>query len=228
MGRTSKKSKSTTKVSKNDVKKIAMKVFNSQVEDKNKIFTVENIQLYHNKALFALQFLGDIQQGVNTGDSDINGTTPIKNTIRVGDQIRLKNINIRFWLSNKKDRPNCMYKGVLFWYTTNATIGDEQVYLTQTNKMLDRYNYKVIKIIDQFIVKSTNNYAVDANNHEKSYLASLNKSYKNKKIQYDPNGKLPKGYELGFAVVCYDAWGTLQTDNIASMAYQSQITFEDA
>lgn len=121
-----------------------------------------------------------------------------------------------------------MYKGILYWYPVGLIPNDQRVFKTQTNKMLDRYNDKVIKIIDTFIVKSTNNYAVDANNHEHSYLATLNKSYKNKLISYDNNGKITKGWELGFAVVCYDAYGTLQTDNIASLAYQSLLTFEDA
>jgi len=164
--------------------------------------------------------------GVDDGDQSTTGTGI--RAIRVGDQLMLRNINIRLWLSNKDDRPNVMYKGVLFWYPSGISVNDAFVYKTQTNKMLDRYNDKQLRIIDQFIVKSTNNYAVDANNHEKSYLASLNKSYKSKKITYDGLTGVPKGMDLGFALVCYDAYGTLQTDNIASFAYQTLVTFQDA
>jgi len=209
------------------MKKIAEDVFNENVEDKSFVFTEENEQLYHNKPIYAPKFLGDIQQGTSDGDTSTTGGIGTK-TCRIGDEIQLKNINIRFWLSNKLDRPNVMYKGVLFWYPIGIAPSDTLVYFTQTNKMLDRYNTDNIKVIDSFIVKSTNNYAVDANNHEHSYLATLNKSYKNKKIQYDNNGSQPKGWDLGFALVCYDAYGTLQTDNIASFAYQSKITFQDA
>lgn len=225
-GRRPMKKSALTKKQKSEVRKIANKMIDAQEEDKQFVFTKENEQLFHNKPDYVFNFLGDIQQGVQSGDQSAAGTG--EQTIRDGDRIRLKNINIRFWLSNKDDRPNCMYKGVLFWYPVGLSPSDARVYKTQTNKMLDRYNNKVIKVIDQFIVKSTNNYAVDANNHEKSYLASLNKSYKNKLITYDNNGKIPKGWELGFAIVCYDAYGTLQTDNIASYAYQSLVTFEDA
>jgi len=121
-----------------------------------------------------------------------------------------------------------MYKGILYWYPVGIAPSDTLIYKTQSNKMLDRYNDKNIKVIDTFMVKSTNNYAVDANNHEHSYLATLNKSYKSKKIVYDNNGLQPKGWDLGFALVCYDAYGTLQTDNIASFAVNVQITFQDA
>lgn len=221
------KKSALTKVQKKEVRKIATKMMDAQEEDKSYVYTDENQQLEHNIPTFIYNFLGDIKQGVETGDQSTLGTGAF-DTIRIGDRIRLKNINIRFWLSNKLDRPNVMYKGVLFWYPVGLSPNNARVYKTQSNKMLDRYNTKVIKVIDSFIVKSTNNYAVDANNHEHSYLATLNKSYKNKLIQYDNNGKIPKGWELGFAIVCYDAFGTLQTDNIASFAYQSLITFEDA
>ncbi len=210
-----------------EVRKIASEVVDEEIEDKAFVYTEENQQLYHNKPAYVANILSDIEQGTSSGDQNQTGGTGLK-TLRTGDQIRLKNINVRFWLSNKLDRPNVMYKGVLFWYPVGGTPGDTMVYKTQTNKMLDRYNTKQIKVIDTFIVKSTNNYAVDANNHEHSYLASLNKSYKNKLIQYDDNGPRTKGWELGFSLVCYDAYGTLQTDNIASNAYQILTTFQDA
>jgi len=219
------KTRSTlTKKQKKEVKKIAQKTIDTNTEDKHIVYLLENSQLFHNKPVYIGKFLSDLQQGPNTGD------LAVKKTVRIGDRIKLKNFNLRFWLSNKLDRPNVMYKGVLFWYPVDvgAGITDADVYMTAQNKMLDRYNYKRIKIIDTFIVKSTNNYAVDANNHEHSYLATLNKSYKSKYVQYETNSSKVKGWELGFSLVCYDAFGTLQTDNIASYALNTQITFEDA
>jgi len=221
------KSSSLTKAQKKQVRKIASQVVDDEIEDKQSIYIVENQQLYHNKTSYFGKILGSsIEQGVEDGDQSSGAAGSSK--IRIGDVIRLKNVNIRFWLSNKSDRPNVMYKGVLYWYPTNQVPGDPEVYKTQTNKILDRYNNKNIKVVDTFLVKSTNNYAVDANNHEHSYLATLNKSYKNKKIVFDNNGPITKGWELGFALVTYDAFGTLQTDNIASFAYAIQLTFQDA
>jgi len=213
-------------LNKKQVKEVKQ-LIDDEIEDKAFVYTAENVNMDHNKPVYAAKFLGDIQQGVNDGDTSTTGGKGLQ-TIRLGDQIRLKNINIRFWLSNKLDRPNVMYKIAMFWYPIGIAPSDVLCWKTQTNKMLDRYNTDNIKMIDQVIVKSTNNYAVDANNHEHSYLATLNKTYKNKKIQYDNNGLQPKGWDIGISVVCYDAYGTLQTDNIASFAYQSLITFQDA
>lgn len=205
-----------------EVKKIASQVVDAEIEDKRNVFITENVQLFHNKPLYVGKLLANVQQGVTTGDDNSSKTN------RVGDQITLKNANIRFWMSNKLDRPNCMYKGVLFWYPVDSTISDALVYLTQTNKMLDRYNYKSIQIVDSFILKSTQMYLNGTEKFEHSYLASLNKTYKNKKIQYQNNSTKTKSHELGFAVVVYDAFGTQQTDNIASIAYNIQLTFQDA
>ena len=215
-----------TRTQKKEMRKIAQRVVDEEVEDKQHVNTSENNQLNHNIPVYASKFLGDIDQGYNDGGTSTGGDG--LKTIRIGDEIQLKNINIRFWLSNKADRPNVMYKGVLYWYPIGIPPNNALIYKTQSNKMLDRYDRDNIKVMDTFIVKSTNNYAVDANNHEHSYLATLNKSYKNKQIKYDKNGLQPKGWDIGFGLVCYDAYGTLQTDNIASFAYQSVLTYQDA
>ena len=220
------KKSTLSKAQMRQVRKIAEDVVDDEIEDKQFVTTYENVQLFHNKPGYAQKFLQELQIGGDSGGQS-TGATGSK-VVRIGRQISLRNINIRMWLSNKLDRPNVMYKGVLFWYPVGQSATDALVFKTQTNKMLDRYNRNDIRIVDQFIVKSTNNYAVDANNHEHSYLATLNKSYKNKKITYDELTGLPKGWDLGFCVVCYDAYGTLQTDNIASFAWQSVLTFQDA
>ncbi len=143
---------SLSRKQKMEVKKIAAQVVDAEIEDKKNVQLLENKELFHNKVYYVPKLLANIQQGIETGD---DGTT---RTNRIGDQISLKNINVRFWLSNKLDRPNCMYKGVLFWYPFGQTLSDAVVYLTQQNKMLDRYNYKSIQIIDTFILKSKQMY----------------------------------------------------------------------
>jgi len=64
----SKRSKSTlTKKQRSEVRKIANKAMDAQEEDKAFVFTKENIQLLHNKPDYHANFLGDIQQGTQTG-----------------------------------------------------------------------------------------------------------------------------------------------------------------
>ncbi len=202
------------------VRKIAKKTVMGTAETKSVGKSQENVQLFHNKALYISNLLATTQ-----GVKDPNDQSG--NDARIGDSIRLTNANIKFWLSNKDDRPNVMYRLIMFWYDTPLTLTDALCFFTQTNKMLDRPNTENISIIDQKYIFSQNNYAVDANNHERSQLATLKGNWKGRKVQYDEGGASPKKRTIGVCVVCYDAFGTLQTDNIASLASNYQINFKD-
>ncbi len=202
------------------VRQIAKKTVMGSAETKTVGKQTENVQLFHNKALYVQNLLATTQ-----GIQDPNDLT--SNAARIGDSIRLTNANIKFWLSNKNDRPNVMYRLIMFWYDTPLTLSDALCFFTQTNKMLDRPNNENISIVDQKYIFSSSNYAVDANNHERSQLATLKGNWKGRKIQYDEGGASPKKRTLGVCLVCYDAYGTLQTDNIASVAYNYNINFKD-
>jgi len=201
------------------VKRISKRTVLNLSESINKVTLAENVELFHNKSLYLGQLLATKQ-----GTADDN--TGTVGTVRKGDELLLRNINIRFWLSNKFDRPNVMYKGYLLWYEAGDTINDALVWFTQQNKMLDRINTEQVSILDSFIVRPGNNFA-GPTEKEHSYLATLNKSWKAKKIKYDEGGIRPKWKDLMFVVVAYDAWGTVQTDNIASLAYNIKLTFKD-
>lgn len=200
------------------VAKIARNVVHRITEKKRFTWMNENIALLHNKGDYTLNLLS-CKQGV----SDNEDGTSSSQINRIGDEIVLKNINIRLWLSNKLDRPNVMYKAYLFWYDSDATLTDAYCYFTAQNKMLDRINNEVLSVVDQKTIFSGSEYT----DKEHSYLCTLNGSYKGKKIKYDEGGTIPKFKSLGMCVVCYDAFGTLQSDNIASYAYNCSITFID-
>ena len=130
---------------------IARDVLRKTMETKTVGKTAENVQLFHNKPLYVGNLL-NTQQGV-TDPNDQSG-----NAARIGDEVLLRNLNIRFWLSNKLDRPNVMYKLFLFWYDQGVTLSDAECFFTQTNKMLDRINNENIGIIDQKTIFSKEMY----------------------------------------------------------------------
>lgn len=210
------------------VKKIAEKVAMGIPEVKVFGFIDENRQLLHNKTDYLGNFLGCAQ-----GTADPNNILGAQNRlVRLGDEFYLKSINIRLWLSNKNDRPNVMYKCFLFWYDSAKTLDDATVFFIQQNKMLDRINNEQISIIDQQTIFSGSSYAtgvssVSGSAKEHSYLCTLKGRWKRKKIVYDEGGKTPKTRTIGMAVVAYDAFGTLQSDNIASYAYNSKTEIID-
>lgn len=203
------------------VKGIAKSVAMSLPERKVFGFRSENQQLFHNKTFYLDKWL-ECKQG--TADDNDGAQDRL---VRIGDEFYLRNINIRLWLSNKLDRPNVMYKCYLFWYTAGASLSDAVVYFTQTNKMLDRINTEQISLIDQQTIFSGASYENGTEKHEHSKLCTLKGNWKGKKIIYDEGGSTPKKRNIGLAVVCYDAYGTLQTDNIASFAYDGIVTIQD-
>lgn len=202
------------------VKTITRQVLRGVMEKKTVGKSQENVQLFHNKVLYQGGLLATTQ-----GVTDPNNQSG--NAARIGDEISLRNVNVRFWLSNKLDRPNCMYKLFLYWYTEGQTLNDALCFFTQGNKMLDRINNENIGIIDQKTVFSKEMYLNGTEKFEHSQLCTLNGNWKGKKIVYSSGGTTPRKRNVGFAVVVYDAYGTLQTDNIASLAYDYVTRFQD-
>ncbi len=202
------------------VRKIAKKTVMRNAETKTVGKQTENVQLFHNKALYISNLLATTQ-GVKD-PNDLSG-----NDAREGDSIRLTNANIKFWLSNKLDRPNVMYRLIMFWYDSPLTLTDALCFFTQTNKMLDRPNNENISIVDQKYIFSQHMYLNGTEKFEHSQLATLKGNWKGRKIVYDEGGSTPKKRTLGVCVVCYDAYGTLQTDNIASLAFNYNVNFKD-
>ncbi len=211
-GLTRKQVSAVKTIAKNQIMKVTEnKVFGTQAEDQ---------QLFHNKPYYLSSLLSNKQ-----GTEDPNDLST--RNVRVGDEVYLRNVNVRLWMSNKLDRPNVMYKAFLFWYDAGTALSDAVCFFTQTNKMLDRINNEQISIIDSKTVFSKAMYLNGTEKFEHSYLCTLNGNWKSKKITYDEGGTVPKKRDIGLCVVCYDAKGTLQTDNIASFAYNNKIVVSD-
>ncbi len=202
------------------VRKIAKRTAMGLAETKTVGKQTENVQLFHNKPLYISNLLATSQ---GTGDpNDLANANA-----RIGDSVRLTSVNIKFWLSNKLDRPNCMYRFIMFWYDSPTPLSDAVCFFTQTNKMLDRPNNESISIIGQKYIFSGPMYLNGTEKFEHSQLCTLKGNWKGRKIQYDEGGALPKKRSIGVCVAVYDAYGTLQTDNIASCAYNYNMNFKD-
>lgn len=209
----------------NKMKTIALK----QCETKVASDTAENLQLTHNGTYYRNNFFFTSQ-----GTADPQGLDSAPR-VRIGDEIIARGIKFKWWLSNKGDRPNVMYHIYVFYYNTlevptNSTFwrGTDGVGGTM-NRMLDNPNPDRVKVLKKLIVNSKSQYqGVAPNLKEHSQLRELYISLNNKKIVYrrDSSG-VPKTWDLGFAVVPYDAFGTLTTDNIASFAWSSTFYFKD-
>lgn len=185
--------------------------------------TIPAQALFHNQPFF-LNALLATKQGVEDPNDYSSASA------RIGDEILLKNINIRYCLSSF--RPNVIYKLVLFWYEAGAPLNNALVYFTQANKLLDRYNTEQISIIDQTIIHpgSINRTGSDDNTtsfQRRMQLTTLNGHWKAKRIKYLESDTQPKFKDIGMAIVAYDSVNTLQTDQLAEVVLDYKIQFKD-
>lgn len=204
----------------------------NQAETLRSTKSLENIQLYHNQTYYITNLLHTTQGDTNPGGAQVFGT-------RQGQEVIAKGLSLKFWLSNKNDRPNCMYKIIVFKYPTRGTliVGDALLWQgtdgqgAQMNRMIDSIATNRVHILAQRIIhpdREAEFVGVGGFGKEKSHLREIYIPLKDKKLRYiDPNSFFPQDHDIGFAVVAYDSFGTLTSDNIASYAYVSRFTYKD-
>lgn len=207
------------------IKKISLK----PSETKNTHQILENLQLYHNSPYVVS---GGLNTSTGVGEDDATLSTF---NCRVGDEIILRGLSYKFWFANKIDRPNVMYKIIFFKYQSSyAPTGADPFFSQGTaNYMIRDLNtekFKIIKTVNfnlqtaaQKILTIDNEFR-GAEGHKK---ISVWIPLKNMKCKYENGSSVPRFTDYGFTVVCYDSYGTLLTDNIASFAVNRKLYFKD-
>lgn len=209
----------------NLIKKISLK----PSETKNTHVISENQQLYHNMPTVQWGHLATTQ---STAD-DNTGTN--NQACRIGDEVIARGLSYKIWISNKLDRPNVMYKIIFFRYQNllNSSMPTTAPYCSQgtTNYMIrdiDTEKYKIIKTITFQIQNNAQRISgtslLGAEGHK--YI-SVWIPFKNLKLKYEDNSNQPRFFDYGFTICCYDSYGTLTTDNIASFAVNRKFYFKD-
>lgn len=177
----------------------------------------------------------DTSQAVNApeGFGNVTGS-------RIGDEIVARGIKFKFWLSNKSDRPNVMYNIYIFQYNTIDTLSDTYFWRGTNgqggtmNRMIDQPNSSRVKVLKKLTIQSREQYVgVQTGQNfsfdkEHSYFRECWLPLNNKKVTYRRDeGGIPKTYDIGVAIVTYDAFGSLSTDTIASFGYSHTLYFKD-
>lgn len=210
------------------IKQITLK----QCETKMSPGFEENIQLVHNTTVYKYGHLVT-QQGVT--DPGGFGVDTLRN--RVGDQVIARGIKYKWWISNKLDRPNVMYFLYVFSYNPKTTPTDSTFWRGTNgtggvmNRMIDSPNGERVSVLKRINITPgyTSNFSTQDTQKEKSFYKEFYVNLKNRKITYEgDNAQLPKGKDIGFAIVAYDAYGTIPPSNgLASFAFSKTFYFKD-
>lgn len=207
------------------IKKVALK----QTETKYNHYTVENIQLNHNSGNMKTGLLYCTQGITDTG----TGSSAFAN--RVGDEIIARGISIKLWIANKLDRPNVMYRLIVFKYQAMSVPTSSALFKGAIgNKIMDDLDKEYITPVYQKIFNLQVGYSAaatatagDTDGKEAHRYLNVWIPLKDKKIHYVDGGSLPKFIDYGFYLIPYDSYGTLITDVIASYSYQYKLYFKD-
>jgi len=224
-------------VRRTNMAKLIRSVALRSAETKHVHRSAENIQLYHN---VVWAFTNVLYTTNGTGDENPDAASSYDS--RIGDEIYLKGIDFRFWFSNKNDRPNTQYRVLIYKYKAGTTPSSTTIFGeynvaagVSNNKIIAYADTQNITILKQFKIASNGgDYSLEITAppsymvaREKSFERSAYVDMKMTKIKYSNTSTEPKLWDIGVAVVAYDAYGTLNSDNIASMAFTYKLYFKD-
>lgn len=224
------------------VKRVVMKA----AETKYLTIGGENVQLYHDvgnstgPSTTQSAFLFNPWSFVSQGNDRKQ---------RIGNKLTPRGMSIRLWLANKPDRPNLLYRIIFVVLartvgttvpvynnidlfkasdvgTNNSTIGAD-INTEYVKKVLyDRIwsNEKGVSGTLPVGNDATKWAQKECHMFRKIWL----KAKRARPIEYlDGNGNYHKNNMFACYCIPYDSWGTLQTDNVASMAFNVKIYWKD-
>ncbi len=181
-----------------------------RAEVKSSTVTAENSQLYHNS--FATFVPTWPSQGTAYNQ-------------RIGDAIKLRNIKVKLWLSAKLDRPNVNVR-VTYVTTTNSAFSGSDLYAGAMTMVAPINNPEVRVLYDKVLKIPTSTYQYTAGTSKEDSIVHW--------------FELPMTVIMGFRrgttspnvvhylyVTAYDAYATLPSDNIASVAYSIEVQYLD-
>ena len=199
----------------------------------------ENVQLYHDvgntpgpsttQSAFLFNPWGFVSQGTDR----LN---------RIGTSLTPRGMSLRLWLANKADRPNLLYRIMVVVLAravgvTIPTFNTIDLFRpvdvgTNNSTMGAEVNPEYVKkvLYDKVIRNELGNSAVGAADKEchtfKKLWIKAGKGARN--IEYlAGTGNYHKNNFLACYAIPYDSYSTLQTDNVASMAFFAKIYWKD-
>lgn len=222
------------------VRRMTNRALMKKAETKYAVINRENVQLYHNVG----ETGGLIGPYLNPyTDSQffncwslIQSGTQVFN--RVGNEIYPRGMSIRLWLANKSTFPNLHYRVVIGCLPKMNVAG---AVTTATNfQWIENYfnvlqgfpNHDAgVKLFYDKVIRNELGISTVggnwANKECHKFLKIFIKRKRANKIVFAAGTNVIKNKPVFMAVIPYDSYGTLVTDNVASMAYSCKLYWKD-
>lgn len=213
--------KKTAPKSRTNLVRLIKNIHLKQSESKSKMYSIAKTELYHN-TYTNLGELNTVFQMPEQGVGD---------NMRVGDRIHSSGYKVKLLCGQKYDRPNITWK---FWVLQQPTgAGFSNNFKNQTgNVLLDGINTEQAKILKAFTWKPCQSSMMKAvSGVENSLEFTFTKSFwVPHRHEYKFTTDAQKYHDespIILACACYDAYGTLTTDNISYIQVYTELFYRD-
>lgn len=195
-------------------------------------YTGTQQQLFHNRTYYAGNLLATTQ-----GVTDPSGLSMATQN-RVGDEVMAKGLSIKFSIENGARNPNCTFRIIVFRYNTLEIPLNDTYFWCGTDgaggnmaRLLDKPNRERVKVIKTMFFNPNYeaNYSATLDNQRiKTRTVSCYVPLKFRRVKYNgDDSSFPRYTNIGFAVLAYDAFITLETEQIAQFQWQSTFYYKD-
>jgi len=202
-----------------NLKKMVKSVVMKTVETKRVITAFNKVEMYHN--VFSLsQCL------------TLNGTMPSQSVGekgRVGDRINTVAFNIKMLCGQKGDRPNVTFRWACIEVPKGGTLTYANVFNNVTgNVLLDDFNKDYVKVLKQGIWRPNEAALAATGNDEYTFVKKISIPYR-RMVKFGPADAATTHNmnDIYFTILCFDAYGSLITDNIAYYQAAVEMIYKD-
>jgi len=198
-----------------------------KVETKERHANFGKTEIYHNAFYSGTP--------INTGfvwplnDSGIMPSQGVSDNQRVGDEINMTSFSIKLLVGQKADRPNVNWRYLIMSVPKGSPITYANWFINTTgNVMLDDPNRDFVKTLKQGFWRPNEAGLVGGSADEYTFTKRITVPYK-KLLKFGPGGGVTthNDNDLYFVLVGYDAYGSLQTDNIGYVTGSSTLYYRD-
>lgn len=189
-----------------------------QSEPKFRSSSIGTTQLFHN-----------VIQAQILNSSSFMPPQNATDTGRIGDQIRIAKYDLKLVFGQKGDRPNVNFK----WWIVKVPKGSSYAYAswfiaTTNNVMLDDINTDFVKVLKSGYMRPNEAALTGTGDDEYTFCKRITFPY-NRLVKFGPADAAVthNDDDIYFMVTCYDAAGTVPTDNIAYVIANCTVHYRD-
>lgn len=219
----------TARVSRANLVRTIKRVTMKTAESKSRTNTISKQELYHNSFGSLLNNIFASPGIIKINAPDFMPPQGVKDNERVGDQINLAGFKIKLLFGQKADRPNVTFRLMCLKIPKGSSVTYGSWFTATTNNiLLDDPNNDFVKVLYSTTMRPNEAGLANVGGDEYTFVKRLWIPYK-KLLKFGPAdaSTTHNDDDIYLVIMCYDAFGTLTTDNIAYCQAITEVFYRD-